>query len=49
MGKTKIEITGLRRRWLISSLGPILVVALLVAGTFCVVMEIGRASCRERV
>ena len=38
MGKTKIEITGLRRRWLISSLGPILVVALLVAGTFCVVM-----------
>jgi len=38
MGKTKIEITGLRRRWLISSLGPIFVVALLVAGTFCVVM-----------
>ncbi|MCI9055847.1 MAG: HAMP domain-containing histidine kinase [Oscillospiraceae bacterium] len=38
MGKTKIEITGLRRRWLISSLGPILVVALLVAGTFCAVM-----------
>ena len=31
----KIEITGLRKRWLISSLSPILVVLLLVAGTFC--------------
>ncbi len=38
MGKNRIEITGLRKRWLVSSLGPILVVALLVAGTFCVVM-----------
>ncbi|MDE6935473.1 MAG: HAMP domain-containing histidine kinase [Oscillospiraceae bacterium] len=36
MGKSKIEITGLRKRWLISSLSPIFVVALLVAGTFCV-------------
>ena len=35
---SKIEITGLKKRWLISSLGPIFVVALLVAGTFCVVM-----------
>ena len=34
----RIEITGLKKRWLISSLGPISVVALLVAGTFCVVM-----------
>ncbi|MDE7246019.1 MAG: HAMP domain-containing histidine kinase [Oscillospiraceae bacterium] len=34
----KTEITGLKKRWLISSLGPIFVVALLVAGTFCVVM-----------
>ena len=31
----KIEITGLRKRWLISSLSPILIVLLLVAGTFC--------------
>ena len=31
----KIEITGLRKRWLISSLSPILVLLLLVAGTFC--------------
>ncbi len=38
MGKSKIEITGLRKRWLISSLSPIFVVALLVAGTFCVGM-----------
>ena len=36
--KNHIEITGLRKRWLVSSLGPIFVVALLVAGTFCVVM-----------
>ena len=34
----KIEITGLRKRWLVSSLSPIFVVALLIAGTFCVVM-----------
>ena len=34
----KSRIQGLRKRWLISSLGPIFVVALLVAGTFCVVM-----------
>ena len=38
MGKNRIEITGLRKRWLISSLSPIFVVALLVAGTFCVGM-----------
>jgi len=38
LGKSKIEITGLRKRWLISSLSPIFVVALLVAGTFCVGM-----------
>ena len=36
--KNRMEITGLRKRWLVSSLGPIIVVALLVAGTFCVVM-----------
>ena len=35
MKPKKIEITGLRKRWLISSLSPILVVLLLVAGTFC--------------
>ncbi len=37
MGKAKkrIEITGLRKRWLFNSLGPIFVVTLLVAGTFC--------------
>ena len=35
MKTKKIEITGLRKRWLISSLSPILVVLLLVAGTFC--------------
>jgi len=34
----RIEITGLRKRWLVSSLSPIFIVALLVAGTFCVVM-----------
>ena len=38
MGKNRIEITGLRKRWLISSLSPIFVVALLVAVTFCVGM-----------
>ena len=37
-GKTHMEITGLRKRWLLSSLSPIFVVALLVAGTFCVGM-----------
>ena len=36
--KNRIELTGLRKRWLVSSLGPIFVVALLVAGTFCVAM-----------
>ena len=35
---SRIEITGLRKRWLINSLSPIFVVALLIAGTFCVVM-----------
>ena len=38
MANNKIEITGLRQRWLVSSLSPIFVVALLIAGTFCVVM-----------
>ena len=38
MANNRIEITGLRKRWLVSSLSPIFVVALLVAGTFCVVM-----------
>ena len=38
MSKNRIEITGLRKRWLLSSLSPIFVVALLVAGTFCVGM-----------
>ena len=38
MANNRIEITGLRKRWLISSLSPIFVVALLIAGTFCVVM-----------
>ena len=34
MGKAKkrIEITGLRKRWLFNSLGPIFVVTLLVGG-----------------
>lgn len=36
--KNHIEITGLRKRWLVNSLSPIFVVALLIAGTFCVVM-----------
>ncbi len=38
MAANRIEITGLRKRWLVSSLSPIFIVALLVAGTFCVVM-----------
>ena len=38
MANNKIESTGLRKRWLVSSLSPIFVVALLIAGTFCVVM-----------
>ncbi len=38
MANNKIEITGLRKRWLVNSLSPIFVVALLIAGTFCVVM-----------
>ncbi len=33
-----IAITGLRKRWLVSSLGPIFVMSLLIAGTFTVVM-----------
>ena len=36
--KRKIKISGLRRRWLVSSLGPIFLVALLVAVTFCAAM-----------
>ena len=35
MKPSRIGITGLRKRWLVSSLGPIFVVALLTAGTFC--------------
>jgi two-component system OmpR family sensor kinase len=31
----KMEITGLRKRWLINSLGPIVAVAVLVTGVFC--------------
>ena len=38
MANNRIEITGLRKRWLVSSLSPIFIVALLIAGTFCVVM-----------
>jgi len=38
MGNNRIEITGLRKRWLVSSLSPIFIVAALIAGTFCVVM-----------
>ncbi|MDE7010144.1 MAG: HAMP domain-containing histidine kinase [Oscillospiraceae bacterium] len=30
-----MEITGLRKRWLINSLGPIMAVAILVTGVFC--------------
>ena len=30
-----MEITGLRKRWLINSLGPIVAVAVLVTGVFC--------------
>jgi len=33
-----ISISGLRKRWLVSSLGPIAVVAVLVAVTFCAAM-----------
>jgi len=36
--KRRIEIYGLRQRWLINSLSPIFVVVLLVAVTFCVGM-----------
>jgi len=35
MKHNKIRITGLRKRWLINSLGPIFAVAVLVAGVFC--------------
>ena len=38
MANNRIEITGLRKRWLVSSLSPIFIVAMLIAGTFCVVM-----------
>ena len=38
MKKRRIEIYGLRQRWLINSLSPIFVVVLLVAVTFCVGM-----------
>lgn len=38
MQAKKIRITGLRKRWLVNSLSPIFVVALLVAVTFCVGM-----------
>ena len=35
MKSRKIEITGLRKRWLINSLSPIFAVAVLLAGVFC--------------
>lgn len=35
MKAKKIEITGLRKRWLVNSLGPVFAVVLLVAGVFC--------------
>ncbi len=38
MQKHEIKITGLRKRWLVNALGPIFVVALLVATVFCVGM-----------
>ena len=38
MKKRKIEIHGLRQRWLINSLSPIFIVVLLVAVAFCVGM-----------
>ena len=38
MKKRKIEIYGLRQRWLINSLSPIFIVVLLVAVAFCVGM-----------
>ena len=38
MKKRKIEIYGLRKRWLVNSLSPIFIVVLLVAVTFCVGM-----------
>jgi len=38
MKKRKIKIYGLRKRWLVNSLSPIILVALLVAVTFCVGM-----------
>lgn len=38
MKKHKIEINGLRKRWLINSLAPIFMVVLLVTVIFCVVM-----------
>ena len=36
--KKKMKIYGLRKRWLVNTLGPIFAVALLVAATFCVGM-----------
>lgn len=38
MQKHEIKITGLRKRWLVNALGPIFIVALLVAVVFCVGM-----------
>ncbi len=38
MQKHEIKITGLRKRWLVNALGPIFVVALLLAVVFCVGM-----------
>ena len=38
MKKKKMGITGLRKRWLVNTMGPTFVVALLVAATFCVGM-----------
>ena len=42
----KVKIRGIRRRWLINSVGVVLLVLALALGTFS---KIGRASCRERV
>lgn len=38
MQKKKVKIYGLRKRWLVNTLGPTFAVALLVAATFCVGM-----------
>ena len=47
MKKRKIKIYGLRKRWLVNSLSPIILVALLVAVTFCAGMVTLRMVMRE--